>query len=390
MYGAAVGVLLTSNSTTLTERAYLVLSWDANAVANIGLRLSFSARQYVLVDKIDLTTRLLSAADGVWPGWGWQHYYQTIYHACEVREGRAACGGATWSSASDAYACAAPTCSAAVLATVAGGYTCEARMRWLQSSMGGLHAPRAACARVAGEFASECGACMPDDAYSEVATYKSEVIEITDWSAAAYQVAASATNRLCRGYGMPSSVSIAGGGGFVDCIGNCATGRGYCYSSPEGLCGNCVLYDADPSIGEVLCSEAGGGHEPQGGPLPGSDDWDVGVCGDPARAAAGIGNTCGGTVWQRAQPTISLVYQGQVISSTQLGMELLGTNGTASGPLAFASAMCIDKDSTGGIVKTGALVDRAGYELIKMAPTCGCAEEIAMKLGGAETPCASS
>jgi hypothetical protein len=99
----------------------------------------------------------------------------------QVREGRAACGGATWSSASDAYACAAPTCSAAVLATVAGGYTCEARMRWLQSSMGGLHAPRAACARVAGEFASECGACMPDDAYSEVATYKSEVIEITDW-----------------------------------------------------------------------------------------------------------------------------------------------------------------------------------------------------------------
>ena len=56
-----------------------------------------------------------------------------------------------------------------------------------------------------------------------------------------------------RGYGRPSSPSVAGGGNTVDCVGDCTTGRGYCYARSyqgERICANCVLWD--PVGSEVL------------------------------------------------------------------------------------------------------------------------------------------
>ena len=43
----------------------------------------------------------------------------------------------------------------------------------------------------------------------------------------------------------------------VDCLGDCATGRGYCYAHPAGLCGSCVLWAPDAAAGEVSCYEYG-------------------------------------------------------------------------------------------------------------------------------------
>lgn len=76
--------------------------------------------------------------------------------------------------------------------------------------------------------------------------------------------------RMCKSYGAPSTSAIAGGkDGFIDCVGDCSTGRGYCYATNDGkYCGSCVLWSPDPDKGEVLCSEYG---MPQGqGPIPGT------------------------------------------------------------------------------------------------------------------------
>ena len=90
---------------------------------------------------------------------------------------------------------------------------------------------------------------------------------------------------LCRGYGRPSSPSVAGGGNTVDCVGDCTTGRGYCYARSyqgERICANCVLWD--PVGSEVLCDF------PQGGPIPGTPEWAEGVrleqCANRTRLAA--------------------------------------------------------------------------------------------------------
>jgi len=87
--------------------------------------------------------------------------------------------------------------------------------------------------------------------------------------------------RLCSGYGLPSSVALPGGGEFVDCMGSCATGRGYCYADGE-LCANCVLWEPDAAKGEVSCYEgAGATSGAQGGKLPGTAEW----LADPSCAA---------------------------------------------------------------------------------------------------------
>jgi len=97
-------------------------------------------------------------------------------------------------------------------------------------------------------------------------------ITISAWAPANYSFFGLAQQaRLCSGYQMPSSASLPGGAAtYVDCVGSCATGRGYCYAAGE-LCANCVLWEPDAAIGEVSCYAQGGGA--QGGPLPGTVDW---------------------------------------------------------------------------------------------------------------------
>lgn len=54
--------------------------------------------------------------------------------------------------------CGSPSCDAA-LDNLADGYTCEARMVWLQSSEGGRLSESSACSKVAEQFSVACGAC---------------------------------------------------------------------------------------------------------------------------------------------------------------------------------------------------------------------------------------
>ena len=117
------------------------------------------------------------------------------------------------------------------------------------------------------------------------ATLHAEVVTFGAFAAANYSIFATAQPaRLCRGYQLPSSASLPGGAaGAVDCVGNCATGRGYCYAAGDS-CANCVLWDPDPAQGEVLCCAHGG---PQGGKLPGTQPWQAdGACSADSGARA--------------------------------------------------------------------------------------------------------
>lgn len=95
------------------------------------------------------------------------------------------------------------------------------------------------------------------------------MITITSWAEnSIYATYATFTERRCEGYGLPSSPHLPGGGVTVDCVGNCATGAGYCYASSDGQsCANCLLWGEDATI----CSDFG---MPQGGPVPGTSAWD--------------------------------------------------------------------------------------------------------------------
>ena len=101
-----------------------------------------------------------------------------------------------------------------------------------------------------------------------------EVISFGDTLPDITSVYASVRLPLCHGFLLASSSSVAGGAdGTVDCIGNCQTGRGYCYATYIGsapVCAQCVLWAANSTRGEVLCKSYG---VAQGGPLPGSDAW---------------------------------------------------------------------------------------------------------------------
>jgi hypothetical protein len=68
----------------------------------------------------------------------------------------------------------------------------------------------------------------------------------------------------------PPSLDVTRGGNDagVDCVGDCTTGRHYCYAASGNLCASCVLHD--PAPGEVLCSTFG---HAMGGALPGSPEW---------------------------------------------------------------------------------------------------------------------
>ena len=88
-------------------------------------------------------------------------------------------------------------------------------------------------------------------------------------AASAFSTYLSADQPLCLGFGRASSGSMPGSFNqtSVDCVGDCTSGRGYCYAS-GGHCASCVLWD--PQGDEVLCSSYG---TPQGGPLPNDASW---------------------------------------------------------------------------------------------------------------------
>ena len=103
----------------------------------------------------------------------------------------------------------------------------------------------------------------------------SQLLELTGWAPSASHLFVSAPLPLCRGFGLPSSSSLPGGAEWgVDCAGDCRSGRGYCYSTPAGLCARCVLWD--PDAHETSCYAHG---RPQGGPLPGTREWAAGTDG---------------------------------------------------------------------------------------------------------------
>ena len=104
-----------------------------------------------------------------------------------------------------------------------------------------------------------------------------QLLELAGWAPAASHLFVSAPLSLCRGFGLPSSSSLPGGADRgVDCAGDCRSGRGYCYSTPAGLCARCVLWDPDAALGETSCYAHG---RPQGGPLPSTREWAAGADG---------------------------------------------------------------------------------------------------------------
>lgn len=96
----------------------------------------------------------------------------------------------------------------------------------------------------------------------------SQIIRVESWAESSdYILQANFVERRCYGYGMPSSAHLAGGSAMpIDCLGSCATGLGYCYSSPDGRhCARCALWDTgDPDM-PVCSTEVG---RAQGGTLP--------------------------------------------------------------------------------------------------------------------------
>lgn len=239
---------------------------------------------------------------------------------CETWEGRASCGDAQWSQHSDAWECAAPTCTRKVLEADAGGYTCAARMKILETDDPVGEARLAirldACQRVATEFESECGACMPTANVTEAqARTKAEVIRVTSLAygtPAPWGLYVRAAPFPCAGIGLPSTEALPGGARSVNCVGDCVTGRGYCYNAAlpraaseqaTNYCANCVLWDADPSKGEVLCAATASGLA-QGGPLPSDSMWEANGCPRAIGNASVLPSHALAQEWQRAQVVV--------------------------------------------------------------------------------------
>jgi hypothetical protein len=173
-------------------------------------------------------------------------------------------------------------------------------------------------------------------------------------------------------------VSLPGGSTHVDCVGNCQTGRGYCYASDSGLCANCVLYDPDPSRGEVLCADHSGGHAPQGGPLPDTDDWHDGCAAtslvqDLANCTAGL--------WERAGATLAMIFRGELVYLTAPTSIGNSNPHRSDGDLDFASLACIDH---GRLTPLEGLLDRKAYEMLKMSPSCVTARQLVSLMSGSE------
>ena len=140
-----------------------------------------------------------------------------------------------------------------VLDVAAGGATCRQHIDSLVLEAGMEEG--AARAQVATSWPTPCRPCGPACAPARCDVHagrskcggsqwlhragsRSEMVTISTWAArSVYSVYATFEPRRCDGYGLPSSPSLPGGGPVVDCVGNCATGAGYCYASSDGaLC----------------------------------------------------------------------------------------------------------------------------------------------------------
>jgi len=324
----SVGVLVIPP--TPTYEALIALQWDASAGDHLGLGISFALPP----DEI-----------GTPPD-----------SYCHVNAGQEECGEATWQPSGDAWFCAAPTCTQAVLDTFSKetNHNSCAGLIALEAFHHG-ESIRDACTITATDYAP-CAPCMPLPDEPIQPTAKSEIIAIERWSAWSvpptgdysppYLSFVKWEERLCAGYELESSPSMPGGGDFVDCIGNCGDGRGYCYSK-GGLCANCVLWDADPSLGEVLCDAMG---TPQGtGPLPGSAEWAAGVSDDLCDGTYTPAASCfAEEVWRRAAPRVSLIDRNGALVDEFTPPPGSGAGVNLTAPSPFATAACIDPTPLAG------------------------------------------
>jgi hypothetical protein len=313
---------------------------------------------------------------------------------CRVSTARRQCGDATWSSASDAWPCASPTCTAAVLTTVTSGYACHAHI--LRAERFDGHSARDAC-RVVAQSHAVCAPCMPVDGEPMRPTARAEVVTIRRWAAypgpapkgapstviyPPYVALARSTQRLCEGYEMASSPSLPGGGNSVDCIGNCATGRGYCYST-AGMCANCVLWE--PAAGEVLCEAA------QGGVLPGTLAWGEGVrAGTCANRTAPTARCASEWLWRSASPRLSIISADGQLLDTSVPPAGTGADVAPSESRDYASVACIEPSAAPAHVRAmpWRLLDLVGAT--NVSGTSSCADAATVVLAATHAPDPSS
>lgn len=329
---------LTRECPTDVGATRLILSWEASVYDNLDLRLSFA---------------LTSSSQGQ-------------RRQCEVWAGRPNCGHASWQASSDVWKCGSPQCSATVLerpvTDAAGTFSCAARMNWVKANLGPMD-DLDACRRVAGEFpdtTSGCGLCQPESGVTDedalVVRARTEMITISRWSALGepYLATIGAPTHLCHGYNQPSVH-----GSSITCVGNCQTGKGYCYARGS-VCLNCVLWlgsrpgaDAGDSVahGEVVCPAG----EAQGGLLPFAEEWQYSGCADLSQYSQGsstptsaggrrlashaIAAPCASQVYSHAQPDVFLVREGELLHSIQPAPE---SPHFVDAPLHAAAAFCID------------------------------------------------
>ena len=177
---------------------------------------------------------------------------------CDVWSARPACGDVGWFDPN------------------AGPQSCDAHS---QCAALGL---RGACCPTADGTMLDC--CSADDAaaalFANTSKVASEAVVLGSVLESTYAAFVASFPLLCEGYGRPSDRDTPGGGDSVDCVGNCETGRGYCYATRDSfgrdICANCVLWDPQSARDEVLCDWARFG-PPQGGPLPGTEAWESSV-----------------------------------------------------------------------------------------------------------------
>ena len=379
-----VVVICDANCAAPTPQALIVMQWDATVVDSLGLGVTF-----------DL------------PPEG--ENLQSTAH-CQVSAARPACGEATWSESSDAWTCGAPTCTQTVLNTAAQGFSCNARILW--EIYINNHPPLQACTNAASAFA-ECAPCMPLAGADTNPRSRSEVISINRWvewlappgspnagliHTPPYLGFLFSQPILCRGYGRPSSPSVAGGGNTVDCVGDCTTGRGYCYARSyqgERICANCVLWD--PVGSEVLCDF------PQGGPIPGTPEWAEGVrleqCANrpaspPSLPGVAPPQSCASELlWRNANPKVSIISNDGTLVDSYTPPPGTGAGVSPSYPRNTASVACIQPagSATRPIVHQMPfrLLDDAGFVSTREAAE-NCSHAAGLVTGMAPPPDASS
>ena len=200
----------------------------------------------------------------------------------------------------------------------------------------------------------------------------SEVVAVDGWAAAEYSAVVLGAPRLCHGYGLASSAALPGGSASVDCIGNCVTGRGYCYATASRLCANCVLWEPRPHTEEVLCSDHG---EAQGGTLPRTAEWDADPSCDATRGGEAV-TACANLT--RAAASLELVVQGEPWLKAYLPT---GAPPPSSPPTPFGSFLCLSPHTDPlGVLSTPALLDALSFVALAEDGASSCA--VAMNATG--------